>query len=54
VCVECNSVSDSLARGWLAIRCEDPDKGEPPEIAFYCPLCTWAEFGIDLWRRPQT
>jgi hypothetical protein len=52
-CVECGGESDSLARGWLALRCEDPEKNDPPEIAFYCPICTWAEFRIDLRRRPR-
>jgi hypothetical protein len=47
-CVECGRVSDPEAIGWIAIRCDDPDRDEPPEIAFYCPVCTLAEFGIDL------
>jgi hypothetical protein len=54
VCVECGTESDHLARGWMAVRCEDPDGDAAPELAFYCSLCTWVEFGVDLRRRPLT
>jgi hypothetical protein len=51
-CVECGRESDELARGWLAIRCEDPERDGLTEIVFYCPLCT-REFGVDLLNRPR-
>jgi hypothetical protein len=50
-CADCGALSGPLARGWLALRWDDPEKGEPPELAFYCPSCTLVEFGIDLTRR---
>jgi hypothetical protein len=50
-CVECGDDSDDLARGWVAIRCDDPESGEPPELAFYCPVCAAAELGHDFRQR---
>jgi hypothetical protein len=53
-CVECGADSGWFARGWLAIRCEDPKKEEAPELAFYCPVCACIELGIDLQHRLQS
>jgi hypothetical protein len=53
-CVECAVDSGWFARGWLAIRCEDPNKDEPPELAFYCAICARAELGVELPRRLQS
>jgi hypothetical protein len=46
-CVECACTSDELGRGWAAFRCDDPDPdmGDPPAVALYCPPCAAAEFG---------
>jgi hypothetical protein len=51
-CVECGGTSGWRARGWKAIRCSDEEQDDPPELAFYCPLCAWAEFGIEVRRPP--
>jgi hypothetical protein len=45
VCGECGAVSGILARGWIAVRCEDPDRDEHPKLAFFCPSCVRA--GLD-------
>jgi hypothetical protein len=37
-CEECGCVSDT-APGWLAFIAEDPEDGEGPEVATYCPPC---------------
>jgi hypothetical protein len=37
-CGECSCVSPT-ARGWLAFIVFDPEDGEPPEVATYCPPC---------------
>jgi hypothetical protein len=50
-CIECGARSDLLARGWLAVRCDDPEHDEPPMLAFYCPHCARAEFEIDRHSR---
>lgn len=44
-CVECPRVSSVSARGWKAYRVEDPDRNEPPQLAFYCPECAARETG---------
>jgi hypothetical protein len=51
-CVECGSHSGLLARDWLAVRCDDPEQDGPPELAFYCPDCARAEFGVEVRREP--
>lgn len=38
-CAECPRVSSFTARGWKAFRVENPETGERPELAFYCPVC---------------
>jgi hypothetical protein len=44
-CVECGSSSGLLWRGWCAYRTDDPELGEAPTLAFYCPTCAGREFG---------
>jgi hypothetical protein len=45
-CVECGCCSGELGRGWVAMRCGDPDDpDEAPAVALYCPPCASAEFG---------
>jgi hypothetical protein len=39
VCTECPRVSSMTARGWRAYRVDDPEAGDPPALAFYCPEC---------------
>ena len=46
-CIECGCCSGELGKGWVAVRCNDPDPDvhHPPAIALYCPPCAAAEFG---------
>jgi len=44
-CVECGCCSGELGKGWVAFRCDDPDDGDGPEIAMWCPVCAAEEFG---------
>jgi hypothetical protein len=44
-CVACGCCSGELGKGWAAFRCDDPEKGQGPEIAIWCPVCAAAEFG---------
>ena len=44
-CVECGCCSAELGKGWVAFRCDDPDDGDGPEIAIWCPVCAAEEFG---------
>ena len=45
-CIECGGVpSDSRARGWRGLRCDEPFTDDPPAVAFYCPVCAEREFG---------
>ena len=49
VCVECHAESASpSARGWRGLRVDNPELGEPPELAFYCPSCAESELGRPL------
>ncbi len=50
-CIECGAVS-AIGHRWRAYRCDDPDTGEPPELAFYCPICAAAEFGVGPVHAP--
>jgi hypothetical protein len=52
-CIECGTVSaaTSTPLGWRGYRCDDPDKYEPPALAFYCAACAVAEFGPARSRR---
>jgi hypothetical protein len=45
VCVECSAFSIEHAWGWRAYRMDDPEHGDLPELAFYCPVCAEREFG---------
>jgi hypothetical protein len=45
-CEECRRLSDDRWLGWRACRADDPD-GDEPLLAFYCPACAAAEFGVD-------
>jgi len=45
-CSECGCCSGELPKGWVAYRCDDPDKDNAePGVAVYCPPCAAAEFG---------
>lgn len=44
-CQECGSLSSLRWHGWRAYRADDPETGEPPTLAFYCPACAEREFG---------
>jgi hypothetical protein len=44
-CEECSCVS-ATAKGWLAIIAADPDDGEGPEVATYCPPCADRELRV--------
>jgi hypothetical protein len=45
-CVECGCCSGELGKGWVAMRCGDPDDPDDvPTVALYCPPCASAEFG---------
>jgi hypothetical protein len=44
-CAECRTISSSDASGWRGYRTDDPEEGEPPALAFYCPVCAEREFG---------
>ena len=52
-CVECGAHSGLMARGWLAVRCDEPEGEVPPALAFYCPDCARAEFGARVRREPH-
>jgi hypothetical protein len=46
VCVECGAMSATPStRGWRGYRTGDPELADPPELAFYCPVCAVKEFG---------
>lgn len=51
VCVECGCSSGQRWYGWGAYRVDEPDAGESPRLAFYCPACREREFGYAIWRR---
>jgi len=44
-CVACGCCSGELGKGWAAFRCDDPEDGQGPEIAIWCPVCAAAEYG---------
>jgi hypothetical protein len=43
-CEECGCTSES-GKGWRAYIVEDPDDGEEPLVASYCPPCAERELG---------
>ena len=44
-CAECGTMSTSHAWGWRGYRMDDPEEGDLPALAFYCPDCAEREFG---------
>jgi hypothetical protein len=44
-CAECKCSSGLYWHGWRGYRTDDPELGEPPAVAFYCPTCSEREFG---------
>ena len=50
IALQCGCCSGELGKGWAAFRCDDPDEGQGPEIAIWCPVCAAAEFGY----RPES
>ena len=44
-CAECKRSSGLYWQGWRAFRTDDPESGEPPALAFYCPECALRDFG---------
>jgi hypothetical protein len=45
LCVDCGQAATGNATAWRAYRADDPERGEEPELAFYCPQCAVEEFG---------
>jgi hypothetical protein len=43
-CVQCRSLSGLYAAGWRGYRTDDPELGEPPTLAFFCPACSTGQF----------
>jgi hypothetical protein len=39
-CVGCGSRSGLLAGGWRGCRTDEPESGEKPSVAFFCPTCS--------------
>jgi hypothetical protein len=50
-CAECRISSGLYWLGWRALRTDEPELGEPPALAFYCPACALVNFGLRR-RRP--
>jgi len=50
-CAQCGKTADEKATDWRAYRVDEPGGGELPELAFYCPVCAYTEFGA--WPRPM-
>ena len=49
-CIECGARTPSFELGWSAIRVEDPDEQDAPEMVIYCANCLAREFsGLLLW-----
>ena len=44
-CAECKCSSGLYWQGWRAFRTDEPELGEPPALAFYCPACALEHFG---------
>jgi hypothetical protein len=43
-----SSAASGAASGggtWQAYRTDEPFSGDAPGLAFYCPVCAFAEFG---------
>ena len=50
-CVQCGCASGLYAIGWRGYLAVDPELGESPELAFFCPTCAEREF--DAPRRDR-
>jgi hypothetical protein len=50
-CVQCGCASGLYAIGWRGYLAVDPELGEAPELAFFCPTCAEQEF--DAPRRDR-
>ncbi len=50
-CAECKTSSGLYWHGWGAYRIDDPEQGELPALAFYCPTCAHRHFGKPIVRR---
>lgn len=50
-CVECGRISGPYWMRWRALRIEEPESGEEPQLALYCAACAESEFGPPR-RRP--
>lgn len=50
-CQECGTSSGFTWRGWRAYRTDEPESGELPALAFYCPVCAEREFGPSVTGR---
>jgi hypothetical protein len=44
VCIECGEPSGVTWTGWQAYRVDEPLSDELAQLAFYCPVCAFAEF----------
>jgi hypothetical protein len=44
-CAQCTAPSGVYWVGWRAYRIDEPEYGEAPAVAFYCPTCARNEFG---------
>jgi hypothetical protein len=53
VCEECRAEADDSALGWRGYLAFDPEDGDQPDVAFYCPRCAAREFG-PLRLRPAS
>jgi hypothetical protein len=50
---EMQSVNASGRDDLRAIRTDDPELGEPPALAFCCPICAVMNFGLARRRRTR-
>jgi hypothetical protein len=50
-CVECGCTWKSGKERWRAYRVDLPDEDDEPALAFYCVLCSLANFGNPSRRR---
>jgi RNase P subunit RPR2 len=49
-CEECGAIADESGKGWRGYRMDNPEEGEPPAVAWYCPSCAEREFGPKATR----
>jgi hypothetical protein len=43
-CAQCGTLSSLYASGWRGYRTDDPERGEAPALAFFCPTCSARQF----------